>query len=150
MAWWLWILIGLSLFVVEVFVPTDFFMFFIGLAAIAAGIGASTGLLPSLWVQSVSFAVVAVAAVVFLRKPLTRRLSATAGDTHGAGELVGDSVVLTEDLALGGVGKAELRGTAWSVRTLHEDILTTGSRCRVDRVEGLVLWVSPEPRPGAR
>jgi hypothetical protein len=149
MAWWLWILIGLSLFVAEVFVPTDFFMLFIGVAAIAVGVGTSTGLLTSMWVQSVSFAVVAVAAVVFLRKPITRRLLSSDGDARSVGELVGDAVVLTEDLELGRVGKAELRGTTWSVRTLHEGVLTAGSRCRVDKVEGLVLWVSPEPRPGA-
>ncbi len=147
MDWWIWILIGLSLFVVEVFIPTDFFMFFFGVAAIAVGVGATAGLLESLWIQSASFAAFAVAAVAFLRGPLSRRMTSTEA-TH-VGELRGNSVVLTEDLEGGGVGKAELRGTTWSVRTTHSGALKTGDRCRVDRVEGLLLWVSPEPRPGA-
>jgi membrane protein implicated in regulation of membrane protease activity len=150
MDWWIWILIGLSLFVVEIFIPTDFFIFFFALAAIVVGAGVSAGFLPSMWVQSVLFAIVAVASLVFLRKPLTRRLASPEAGPGRAGELVGESVVLTEDLALGGVGKAELRGSTWTVRTLHDVSLQTGSRCRIDKVEGLVLWVSPETRPGAR
>jgi len=146
MAWWIWILIGLSLFVVEVFIPTDFFMFFFGLAALVVGVGAVAEVLPSLWIQSVSFAIVAVASVAFLRRPLSNRLSSPDGPGR-AGELVGDCVVLTQDLEPGGVGKGELRGTTWSVRTDHDGALTSGSRCRIDKVEGLVLWVSPESRP---
>ncbi len=147
MAWWIWILIGLSLFVVEVFIPTDFFMFFFGLAALAVGVGASAGLVESLWIQSVTFAVTAVAAVAFLRGPLSRRWSSADGGP--VGEIAGETVVLTEDLPPGGVGKAEFRGTTWSVRSAESGTLKAGDRCRVDKVEGLVLWISPEPRPGA-
>lgn len=146
MPWWIWILAGLSLFVVEVFIPTDFFMFFFGLAAIVVGLGASTGLVEPLWLQSVAFAVTAVAALVFLRKPLARKWSTPDAQV---GEIVGESVVLTSDAAPGEIGKAELRGSTWSVRATGAKPLTQGSRCRVDKVEGLVLWVSPEPRPGA-
>ncbi|MDG2307086.1 MAG: NfeD family protein [Candidatus Binatia bacterium] len=147
MPWWIWILIGLSLFVIEVFIPTDFFMFFFGLAAIVVGVGATSGLLESMWVQSVSFAVVALVAVAFLRKPLSKRWTATEG-SH-SGEIVGNSVVLTEVLEPSSVGTAEFRGSTWSVRTAGAAPLASGTRCRVNKVEGLVLWVSPEPRPGA-
>lgn len=141
MPWWIWILIGLSLFVVEIFIPTDFFMFFFGLAAIVVGMGAAGGLVESMWIQSVGFAVVALAAVAFLRKPLARKWSTP---DKSVGEIVGDSVVLTEDLSPDAMGKGELRGSTWSVRTTSDALLKRGDRCRVDRVEGLVLWVSPE------
>ena len=49
-----------------------------------------------------------------------------------------------DDLAPGAVGKAELRGSSWSVRTGAAEALARGQRCRVERVEGIVLWVRPE------
>ena len=49
-----------------------------------------------------------------------------------------------EDLPPGAVGKAELRGTAWSARHEGPETLPRGRRCRVQRVEGLMLFVQAE------
>ncbi len=149
MVWWIWILIGLLLLGIEAFVPFDFFLFFFGVSAIVVGGGTAAGLLASMWAQSVAFSVFAVVFLAFLRKPLNQRWSSPDGTPGRAGEIVGESVVLTEALAVGGVGKAEFRGTSWTVRTAGGEPLDAGTRCRVERVEGLVLWVSPEGRPGA-
>jgi membrane protein implicated in regulation of membrane protease activity len=58
--------------------------------------------------------------------------------------LVGETAVLTEDLPTGGVGKAELRGTSWSVRSRAPEGLRRGQRTRVEQVDGLTLWVRVE------
>jgi membrane protein implicated in regulation of membrane protease activity len=49
-----------------------------------------------------------------------------------------------EDIAAGGVGRLELRGTAWSARNATSSSLVRGTRCRVVRVEGLMVHVVPE------
>jgi len=49
--------------------------------------------------------------------------------------------ILLEDVAPGVVGKGELRGTTWSVRTEGARTLRRGERVRVVRVDGLTLWV---------
>jgi membrane protein implicated in regulation of membrane protease activity len=49
--------------------------------------------------------------------------------------------VLLQDLPVGGEAKAEYRGVPWSARAAAGIPLRAGQRCRVERVEGLVLWV---------
>jgi len=51
---------------------------------------------------------------------------------------------VTEAVAPGGVGKAEMRGTPWTARTNGGAALSPGQRCRVERVEGLTLWLRAE------
>ena len=56
----------------------------------------------------------------------------------------GETAIVTEDIAPGGVGKADLRGAAWNARSSAGAPLQKGQRCRVDRIEGLTLWLRPE------
>ena len=55
--------------------------------------------------------------------------------------LAGEDAVVLEDVAPGSVGKAELRGTTWSARSTSLGALVKGQRCKVERVEGLTLWI---------
>ena len=58
--------------------------------------------------------------------------------------LVGETAVLLDDLPPRGVARAELHGTPWEARSRTEAPLARGQRCRVERVEGLTLWLRPE------
>ena len=129
---------------VEVILPTDFFIVFLGLAALLVGPLVSLGILPSLWMQAVAFALLSIGALTFLRGPLVKGWATPAAGEKRVGDLRDESVVLMQDLEPGGEAKAELRGSSWSVRTDHGEKLTAGQHCRVKRVDGLVLWVSPE------
>jgi inner membrane protein len=42
------------------------------------------------------------------------------------------------------VGKAEMRGTSWNTRNIGDQPLARGQRCRVERVEGLMIFVRAE------
>ena len=44
----------------------------------------------------------------------------------------------------GGEGQAELRGVPWKARVASGIALRGGQRCRVERVDGLTLWVRAE------
>ena len=61
--------------------------------------------------------------------------------------LVGEIGQVMEDLPPAAVGRVELRGSAWSARNASAVPLSRGTRCRVVRVDGLMLFVEPE---GAR
>ena len=52
--------------------------------------------------------------------------------------------MLLGDLPEGGEARAELRGVPWSARATSGVALRKGQRCRVERVEGLTLWVRCE------
>jgi len=96
-------------------------------------------------VQWLAFSVLSLVGLGTLRGPLLRRLGqkpAPSGEI--AGELVGEQAVLLDDLAAGGEGKAELRGTPWTVKAASGIPLAKGQRCRVERVVGLTLWVRAE------
>lgn len=144
MAWWMWATAGLLLLGTELFVPVDFFVFFLGTAALGVSAATAFGLVASSSAQLLLFSVLAVVAMFGLRAPLVARLRRAQDMGVGVETLLGESAVLLAPLAPGGVVQAELRGTTWSVRSKHPEPLPAGRRCRVEAVEGLVLWVRPE------
>ena len=56
--------------------------------------------------------------------------------------LVGETAVVMEEIPAGAIGKVELRGSSWSARNISGQALARRERCKVERVEGLMLWVS--------
>jgi membrane protein implicated in regulation of membrane protease activity len=58
--------------------------------------------------------------------------------------LVGETALAIDDIQVGQIGKAELRGTSWNARNVSENTLNRGQRCKVERVEGLTLCIRGE------
>ncbi|HEX2485105.1 MAG TPA: NfeD family protein [Myxococcota bacterium] len=143
MPWWGWVLVGTLLLAGELFVvEADFYLVFLGFAAVAVGVLDLVGLGGPLWLEWLAFAVIAVVSTVFFRQRVYRRL-------RPAGGAVGDSVLgqvalVPRELAPGANGQVELRGTSWSARNVGAAALPAGARARVTRVDGLVLEVRGE------
>jgi membrane protein implicated in regulation of membrane protease activity len=93
------------------------------------------------WFQLLLFSVLSAVTLLLFRRRVMAWMGAPERDVGG---LVGDVGVLLEDLPPGTVGKAELRGTVWSVRHEGTQVLARGLRVRVARVDGLMLHVRPE------
>jgi membrane protein implicated in regulation of membrane protease activity len=144
MSWWMWVLLGLALLGIEILTPGGFFVLFFGVAALVVGVLVAFDAGGPLWLQWVVFSVVSVVSLLVLRSRLTSTFRGSEGGTVGIDRLVGEVATLTTDLDPGAIGKAELRGTVWSVRGTEAQRLPRGRRCRVERVEGLVLWVKAE------
>jgi hypothetical protein len=138
--WWLWLLLGLVLLGVEMLTPGGFFFLFFGVAALVVGCLAGLGVGGPVWAQLVVFSVLSVASLALLR-PYLVRWAKSAERPDPVDRLEGESVVLSDDLAPGAFGKAELRGTTWTVRNHDQRPLARGQRARVVRVDGLTLWV---------
>jgi inner membrane protein len=137
MSWWVWVLLGIGLLVVEMLTPGGLFALFFGIGALCVAVLAALDAPAT--VQWLAFSVVSLVLLATLRRSLQERLarsSAPAVDT-----LVGEEAVLLGDVPAGGEGKAELRGVPWSARAAAGDALRKGQRCRVERVEGLTLWL---------
>jgi membrane protein implicated in regulation of membrane protease activity len=123
--------------------PGGLFALFFGVGALLTAPLAALGF--SETVQWLAFSVLSLAGLVTLRRTLLRHLGQRpAPSAEIANELVGEQAVLLTDLEAGGEGKAELRGTPWTVRAASGIPLRQGQRCLVERVEGLTLWVRAE------
>jgi membrane protein implicated in regulation of membrane protease activity len=142
MAWWIWVLGGLVLLVLEVTTPGGFFAVFFAAGAILVGGLKALGWDGPAWADWLVFTVLSVASLAFFRKPLMRRFSLSSG--RPVDRMEGEKALVTEEVAPGGVGKAEMRGASWTARTAGDAPLGVGRRCLVERVEGLTLWLRAE------
>jgi inner membrane protein len=142
MAWWIWVLGGLALLVAEVTTPGGFFAVFFGAGAILVGAVKAVGWEGPAWAEWLVFTVLSIVSLALFRRPLMRRFNLAGGKP--VDRLEGESAVVLEEVVPGGVGKAEMRGASWSARTTGEALLGKGCRCRVERVEGLTLWLRAE------
>ena len=141
MTWWIWILIGLALLAVEVAIPGGIIMLFFGVSAMIVGALVAIGIGGPLWFQTVLFSVLSIVLLLTLRGPILRRMKATGAAAGEIDSIAGEQALLLGDLAPGAEGKAELRGTSWTVENVGDGPLSAGEKCTVDRVEGLKLYV---------
>lgn len=137
MDWWIWIALGIVLFVFEVIVPMDFFFIFIGLGFVVTGGLTSFGIIPHESTQYVVCALLSLLFLFFLKPKLQRKLSSAKAKE----EYVNEEVIPFEDISVGDVGKGELRGTSWSVRNNTAAVLEKGKRYRVSKLENLQVIV---------
>src|SRR5207247_9608637 len=108
-------------------------------SAIAGGRALRPGPPPPGWFSWLLFSLLSVLSVVFLRGPLLRRIMPVRREGLAVDALVGEVAVPLQDLAPGAVGKAELRGSAWTAKNVDARPLARGERSVVAQVDGLVL-----------
>lgn len=141
MLWWHWMFVGLALLGAELVTPGGFYILFFGLSALVVGSVLGLGLALPDWAQWLLFSVLAVLSLVLFRGRLLGMMkrAAPSGDID---TLIGEQAIALEAIETGGVGKVELRGSAWSAKNGGSMEITKGQRCRVERVDGLTLWVT--------
>lgn len=131
-------LLGLALMLAELLTPGGFFLIFFGAGAIAVGLVLFFFLDLGPWMQLMLFAALSIAALSLFR----RRLLVMRGHAGGAVDsLVGETAFALDDIPAEGFGKAELRGSAWNAHNVGSAPIAKSQRCRVERVEGLTLWI---------
>ncbi len=139
MSWWIWVVLGIALLVVEIVTPGGLFALFFGASALL--VGALVGLgLEAAWLQWLLFAALGVVLLVALR----RKLAARMGRGPEVPGLVGELAIPREDLEPGATGSADLRGAPWTATNDGEAPLRRGQRCRVVRAENLHIFIRPE------
>ena len=141
MAWWLWAIVGIALLVLEMVTPGGLFALFFGVAALVVGALEALGVAGPAWLQWLLFAALSVVLVTVVRRRMRGALAPKGGPVD---TMVGETATLLDDLSPQGVGRVELRGSSWQARATAGTLLARGARCRVERVEGLTLWIRPE------
>jgi membrane protein implicated in regulation of membrane protease activity len=139
MEWWIWLLVGLLLLLTEVLTPGGFYFLFFGIGALATGVLAGFDVAGPVWAQWLVFSGISVVSLLLLRPHLIKMMGSPGA--HEVDSLVGETCVAVDDIPANGFGKAEMRGTAWNARNVGQRALARGERCKVERVEGLLLWI---------
>ena len=142
MIWWLWVALGIVLAAIELATPGLFLIFF-ALGALIVGALSLLQLVTAAWAQWLLFPVLAVISMRLFRRPLMGRLQQN-DSADRVDSLLGEVAVPSTDIAPGGHGKAELRGSSWNARNVAAVPLASGQRCRVVDVQGLMIDIRPE------
>jgi membrane protein implicated in regulation of membrane protease activity len=141
MTWWIWVLLGLVLLAAEMATPGGFFTIFFGLAAVLVGVLVKLNLAGDASMQWLLFTGLSILGVLVFRKPVMRALKLDVLPKKAVDTIAGEEALVLEDVAPGTPGKAELRGASWTARTEGAETLVKGRRCKVDRIDGLTLWL---------
>ena len=142
MNWWAWVIAGAILLGAELsFVNAQFYLVFVGAAAMVTGVVAA--LAPGLdaWAQWAVFAVVAVVSMVAFRSRVYGRLGGHGAAPRPATSL--SEITLPGALAPGDSCQAEHAGSFWTVRNESDAPIAAGERAHVVRRDGLTLTVRP-------
>ena len=140
MPWWGWMVIGMLLLGAELFIiEADFFLVFLGVAAILTGLASVA--IPTLpeWGQWLVFAVLALVSMLFFRKRVYRLLRREVPDM--ANDMVGAQLQLPVGLPVDGTCRVEYRGSTWTARNVGRNPIPTGVQARVVGVDGISLRV---------
>jgi membrane protein implicated in regulation of membrane protease activity len=141
--WWMWLILGLLLLVAEMLTP-GFFLVFFGAGALVVGTLSGVGAGGPLWLQVVLFSGISIVSLLLLRSRLVALMGKKGGGVGDLDALVGEIAAPIAEIAPGATGKAEFRGTSWTARNAGGDALRAGQRCKIDRVEGLTIWLRAE------
>ncbi len=144
MTWWLWIFLGLILLGIEILTPGGFYILFFGLSALIVGSLVGWQVVEAEWVQWLLFSGLSIASLLIFRGPLRRLMKAEVSATPAVDTMIGEFALAVEDIAPSALGKVEFRGTMWNARNAGTAVLSKGQRSRVDKVDGLTLWITPE------
>ena len=139
MMWWAWFLFGFALLIVELSLPTGFIIFLFGCSAIVVGMLGLLSIVMPVWAQWISFGVISIILLAFARQKIASTLKLSG--KKDSSDIVGQQVRLTSDVAPGGTGQGELRGTTWTIKNRGPSQRKVGEMCEVVSVDGLALEI---------
>lgn len=139
MPWWGWLVLGIGLLGVELFVvDAQFYLVFIGVAAALVGLLGLAGVDLPQWAQWLSFAALAIVTMVAFRKRVYAVVRGRGGHVE-APVTTGDRVRLTVRLEPGQSGRVDYRGSSWAARNVDDRAMEAGAEALISHVDGLTL-----------
>ena len=143
MTWWAWMILGALLFgAAMIAIDAQFYLVFIGLSAAIVGLLGLAGVTMPEWAQWLVFASLSLVSMFTFRRSFYDRIRGGAPGFRDGVE--GDFIVITQELAAGSQGRANFRGSDWTVVNDSANAIAAGQRVKILRSEGLTLYVSSE------
>jgi membrane protein implicated in regulation of membrane protease activity len=140
MQWWAWVAVGAILLGSELaFVDAQFYLVFVGAAALVVGFSQLAGAGAPVWLQWLIFATLASTSMLAFRGRIYERMR--RGLPQMRSGPVGESVVMPVTLAPGAGCRLEFRGSSWGAVNGGHEAIAAGAKARIQRVDGLTLVV---------
>jgi membrane protein implicated in regulation of membrane protease activity len=140
MQWWAWITVGAVLLGSELtYVNAQFYLVFVGAAALVVGFLDIAGTLQAVWIQWSLFALLSIGSLMAFRRRVYERIRGRLPDIKLGPK--GETVILPAELPPGETCRLEFRGCSWNAVNGGGSVIEAGARARIDRVEGLTLVV---------
>ncbi|MGA2840320.1 MAG: NfeD family protein [Steroidobacteraceae bacterium] len=140
MQWWAWVAVGAILLGSELaFVDAQFYLVFLGLAALIVGLLDVAGLPLAVWAQWLVFTVLAVVSMFGFRQRIYEHMRRTLPIMRSGP--AGEIVTLAAALGPGETCRVEYRGSSWSAINSGKSVIPAGAHARIERVDGLTLVV---------
>ena len=143
MPWWGWLIFGVTLLGVEMFViDAQFYLVFLGVSATIVGLAGLAGIDTPMWAQWLAFAVLSLATMFGFRRRIYELVRNRAGHVQ---ERVtsGDRVVVPLRLEPGHECRVEYRGSSWTARNVDGRAIDSGTEAEIVTIEELTLLIRP-------
>ncbi len=138
MQWWAWIAIGVLLLGTELaFVDAQFYLLFIGTAALFMGALAVSGVMLPEWQQWAVFIALSVISLAVFRRRIYARIRPQLPQVKDG--YTGEWLTVPVMLAPGEECRVEFRGSTWNAMNGDAHALAAGSTARIERVQGMTL-----------
>ena len=136
----IWLGLTVAFLIVEASTVTVISLWFAAGSLVAMAMALLGG---AVWLQVLTFLVVSAIALTALRplvrKYLTPKLTATNIDS-----VIGSIGIVTATIDnIGATGQVKLNGMEWTARSTSGDPIPAGIKVRVDKIEGVKVFVSP-------
>ena len=141
MPWWGWLVVGIGLLGIEMFViDAQFYLVFIGIAAVVVGLLGLAGIASPAWAQWLTFAVLSVIAMLAFRRRVYELVRGRTGQVEER-LTIGDRVLIPERLEPGHQCRVDYRGSTWTARNVGARAIDAGSEAPIVHIDGLTLHV---------
>jgi membrane protein implicated in regulation of membrane protease activity len=141
---WGWLVVGIGLLAIEMFViDAQFYLVFLGASAALVGLLGIAGVAMPEWTEWLTFAVLAVVTMVAFRRrlyELVRRQQGPVDERINTGDLV----VVPTRLEPGQSCRVDYRGSSWTARNTGGNAIEAGSEARISSVDGLTLHLTTQ------
>ncbi len=143
MTWWAWMILGAVLLGAELFaVDAQFYLVFLGVSAAIVGLATLFGIALPEWGQWLAFAIISLIFFFTFRAALYNKLR--SGGQGFKDSIESASIAVADSLEPGATGRAEYRGSEWTIRNVGNEAISGGSRAKVVEVDGLTLKIEAE------
>ncbi len=136
----IWAIIGVALIIADIFSLT-FFLFFLGIGALAAALSIWLGLTPGLVGQLICFCLASLAATLLFRSTLKKTFGRKSGQGDYS-EYIGQRAIVSVAIPAGGEGKVTYRGSEWIAFSDKGGEIPIGTSVVIVAIEGIKFRVS--------